>query len=167
MNSSVYHFSIRNQLCPVEQCPRKLDDGTPIYQDVSHLFSGGGPAAWPRAKASASPKRIEALETLIVGPLLIGLGNSCAANDPGGGAERFSAGLRIQPPLAWRGEQQWASDRLAGDFRSRIIVVRCFCHRWSSVPRQFLGDSGNGCETISRINGRDQSQVWKLPSPVP
>lgn len=40
VNSNVYHFSIRNQLCPVEQCPRKLDDGTPIYQDESHLFSG-------------------------------------------------------------------------------------------------------------------------------
>jgi hypothetical protein len=37
--SNVYHFSIRNLLCPGEQCPRKLDDGTPIYQDQSHLFT--------------------------------------------------------------------------------------------------------------------------------
>lgn len=38
-HSNVYHFSIRNQLCPGEHCSRKLNDQTPIYQDESHLFS--------------------------------------------------------------------------------------------------------------------------------
>jgi hypothetical protein len=49
-NSNVYHFSIRDQLCPVEQCPRKLDDGTPIYQDESHLFSGAAQQLGPELR---------------------------------------------------------------------------------------------------------------------
>ena len=49
-NSNVYHFSIRDQLCPAEQCPRKLDDGTPIYQDESHLFSGAAQQLGPELR---------------------------------------------------------------------------------------------------------------------
>ena len=49
-NFNVYHFSIRNQLCPVEQCPRKLDDGTPIYLDESHLFPGAAQQLGPELR---------------------------------------------------------------------------------------------------------------------
>jgi len=38
-HANVYYFSIRNQLCPAEECRRKFNDGTPVYQDESHLFS--------------------------------------------------------------------------------------------------------------------------------
>lgn len=49
-NSNVYHFSIRNQLCPGELCPRRLVDGTPIYQDQSHLFAGAAQKLGPELR---------------------------------------------------------------------------------------------------------------------
>jgi peptidoglycan/LPS O-acetylase OafA/YrhL len=49
-HSNVYHFSIRNQLCPGEECPRKFDDGIPIYQDETHLFSGASQKLGPELK---------------------------------------------------------------------------------------------------------------------